>query len=197
MARDWKGDRLIESITYIHIACPLTMESNIHQFYIVDWTLLPHFLCEGIHYFPFKTTAEAQVFSDLLVSRIRGSLVRAPTVNESSEKIAHFISRLDMEMLGEYRISPPCPFISLFIQLGPSLSAYASSITSTSHDPISITVYGKSLPSSMIHRPLFKNCWSSRFLRLGNKILHELGQFSSRGRQTLSRVGGIYHFRKH
>ena len=99
-SRDWTG---AYSKSYLHhIPYPLHMEPTTQKLYLVDWTLLPQFLCTGIDWFSFNTTDEAQVFSDLLVSRIRTALVRAPAVNESSERIAEFISRLDMEMIGEY-----------------------------------------------------------------------------------------------
>jgi hypothetical protein len=115
--RDWKG---AYSKSYLHqIAYPLHMERSTHRLYLVDWTLLPRFLCTGIDRFSFNTTDEAQVFSDLLVSRIRTALVRAPEVNESSEKIAEFISRLNVEMMGEYhRLSLYQSGLSF--QLGPS-----------------------------------------------------------------------------
>jgi hypothetical protein len=66
---------------------------------LIDWTLLPHFLREGIESFPFDTTQSAQIFSDLLIARIQCILLQAPSLNDSSITITKFVDMLLTEMV--------------------------------------------------------------------------------------------------
>jgi len=75
------------------------MEATPTQFMLIDWAALPQFLREGIQSFPFESTEEAQIFSDLLVSRIRCLLIRGPSLNDSAETIREFISSLRTELV--------------------------------------------------------------------------------------------------
>jgi hypothetical protein len=95
---------------------------------IVDWTILPHFLKQGIESFPFDTTQSAQIFSDLLVARIRCLLLQPPCSNDTSIAVAKFIDLVFTEMVN---IFLPClcyyllhPFtykLFLFRRLGQNL----------------------------------------------------------------------------
>jgi hypothetical protein len=69
------------------------------RFHLVNWKALPKFFYQGIESFPFETTQEAQMFSDLLVSRIRSSLRQAPGVNDSPELIGRFLASLQNELV--------------------------------------------------------------------------------------------------
>ena len=93
------------------------MQTENRRLYLVDWTILPAFLREGIQYFSFNTTDEAQVFSDLLVSRIRCSLLRAPTPNQSLEIIGNYTTTLHMELLGKHLVVSNLLFMALSHQL--------------------------------------------------------------------------------
>jgi hypothetical protein len=48
---------------------------------LVNWALIPAFVKEAVVNFPFKCTADAQMFSDLLVSWMRGRLIGAPKLD--------------------------------------------------------------------------------------------------------------------
>lgn len=66
---------------------------------LIDWTLLPHFLREGIKSFPFDTTWSAEIFSDLLIAHIQCILLQAPSLNDSSITITKFVDMLLTEMV--------------------------------------------------------------------------------------------------
>jgi hypothetical protein len=59
---------------------------------------------EGIEGFPFENRADAQMFSDLLVSRTRSLLTCAPNLEDREEDIVNFIDMCEAEM-----VSKACP----------------------------------------------------------------------------------------
>ena len=74
------------------------MDSQI-ELQMVDWTILPPFLRQGIKSFPFDTTQSAQIFSDLLIACIRCLLLQAPSLDDSSITITEFINLIITKMV--------------------------------------------------------------------------------------------------
>ena len=79
-------------------------ETKIH---LINWTLLPYFVREGIDSFPFQTAEEAQIFSDLLIARIRSFISHAPSLIDPTNVKEDFVASVDAELVC---LCDPCVF---------------------------------------------------------------------------------------
>jgi hypothetical protein len=66
---------------------------------LVNWALIPAFVKEAVVDFPFECTADAQMFSDLLVSRMRGILIGAPELDDEGATIEEFMNAIEAEFV--------------------------------------------------------------------------------------------------
>lgn len=87
---------LFHSILFIHQFVTIIMN---HEFHLLDWSLLPFFMKEAVEDFPFEDTIEAQMYSDLLVSRMRCRLINAPDMDESQPIIIAYLDTLEAELV--------------------------------------------------------------------------------------------------
>lgn len=70
-----------------------------HEHGLVNWTLIPPFLKEAIIDFPFESTADAQDFSNLMVSRMRCRLLQAPELDDSAPRIERYLEAIEAELV--------------------------------------------------------------------------------------------------
>ena len=66
---------------------------------LVEWDCLPSFVREACNEFPFRSTAEAQVFSDLLMARLRGLVVRLREMDDDDEDPHPFLWDIEHELV--------------------------------------------------------------------------------------------------
>lgn len=69
------------------------------EFCLINWTVIPPFLKEAVIEFPFESTDNAQDFSDLMMSRMRGRLLQAPEPDDSEHRIRQYLDSIEAELV--------------------------------------------------------------------------------------------------
>ena len=92
-----------------------------YELVLVNWNLIPTFVKEAVEDLPFKSTDEAQDFSDLMTSWMRSRLLQAPEMDESPANIDAYLDSIEAELV--FAADP-----DVFQTDNPSLSASSGPI---------------------------------------------------------------------